>query len=277
MHRIPAANTTCDEQAETDTPAAGLTRREALRCAALGGVAAATGAAALPAAAQQAGTAKLAEITEVTAEGVEVVTGKRMVVRFDGKRCIHTRVCVLRQPEVFKANVKGPWIDPDAADAEEVADVSRNCASGAITHTRLDGGPQEAAPRINTVTVREDGPYAFRADLSIDGRPDGFRATLCRCGASANKPYCDSSHKKVKFTATGEPPTQDSQPLAQRGGQLLIEPQKDGPLQVTGNLEITAGSGRTTDRVAGALLCRCGASANKPYCDGSHERIGFKT
>jgi len=68
-----------------------------------------------------------------------------------------------------------------------------------------------------------------------------------------------------------------SEPLAVRGGTLAIDPERDGPLVVTGNLEICAGTGRTVDRVTRARLCRCGGSANKPFCDGTHRRIGFSS
>ena len=56
-----------------------------------------------------------------------------------------------------------------------------------------------------------------------------------------------------------------------------IEPLPDGPLQVRGNLEITSGTGRVVARVQSARLCRCGGSGNKPFCDGSHARIGFRS
>ena len=49
---------------------------------------------------------------------VETVTGKSATIEFNGQLCIHARRCVLSQPGVFKANVEGPWIDPDAASPE---------------------------------------------------------------------------------------------------------------------------------------------------------------
>jgi CDGSH-type Zn-finger protein len=103
-----------------------------------------------------------------------------------------------------------------------------------------------------------------------------MRATLCRCGASQNKPYCDGSHTAVGFAATGEPGTQASEALAHRAGPLRVTALKDGPLQVEGNLEICSGTGRTVNRTQKTWLCRCGTSQNKPYCDGSHKRIGFQ-
>jgi CDGSH-type Zn-finger protein len=116
-----------------------------------------------------------------------------------------------------------------------------------------------------------------RGELTIAGKTTSYRATLCRCGASKNKPYCDGSHHDVPFTATGEPPTGQADMLEARGGPLDIEPLQDGPLQVRGNLEITSGTGRVVSRLTQARLCRCGGSANKPFCDGTHARNGFRS
>jgi len=197
-------------------------------------------------------------------------------VRFDGAKCIHSRHCVLEQPAVFKANVSGAWIDPDASAPQAVAEVAHRCPSGAITCERRDGGPQEAPPPVNTVHVRENGPLAFRAELVVAGRPAGFRATLCRCGASKNKPWCDASHVAAGFKASGEPATAEApKPLARRDGPLSIAPTPNGPLEVNGSLEICSGTGRTVVRTAQTWLCRCGGSENKPFCDGTHRKIGF--
>jgi CDGSH-type Zn-finger protein len=125
--------------------------------------------------------------------------------------------------------------------------------------------------------VREAGPYAVRGDIQLDGQSVGFLATLCRCGASKNKPFCDGSHHDIAFAATGEPTPGEAKMLPVRDGPLAIDPQIDGPLQVRGNLEITSGTGRAVARVVNARLCRCGASATKPFCDGSHARVGFRS
>lgn len=208
--------------------------------------------------------------------GIEVVRGQRVVIHFDGNRCIHSRHCVLSHPDVFVPNVEGEWIHPDAVSPEEVAVIARSCPSGAIRYERLDGGEPEPRPVVNLVHVRENGPLAFNAPLRIgDGEPQ-LRATLCRCGLSKNKPYCDNSHKAAGFSATGEPPERASEPLAQRDGDLHVVPQRDGPLHVQGNLEVVSGTGRTLDRVRETWLCRCGHSSHKPFCDGSHRKAGFR-
>ena len=211
------------------------------------------------------------------ADGIEEVRGKRVLIRFEAKRCIHSRSCVLSHPDVFVPNVEGEWIHPDAVSPETVAGIALGCPSGAIRYERLDGGEQEAAPLVNTVRVRENGPLAVNAAIELDGAPIGFRATLCRCGLSKRKPYCDQSHVAGGFTATGEPATQPSEPLARRDGVLSIAAGKDGPLVVTGNVEVVTGTGRTILRTTKTVFCRCGQSSNKPYCDGTHRKVGFKS
>lgn len=205
----------------------------------------------------------------------EVVSSATVTIEFDGTRCIHARNCVLDRPDVFVPNVKGAWIHPERASADEVLEIAHNCPSGAIQAKRPDGSAMEHAPVVNTVRVRENGPLAMHGPLTVAGQADGFRATLCRCGASAHKPYCDGSHATAGFQATGEPATVASEPLAARDGPLDVAPTPNGPLHVSGNLELVSGTGRTLNRVTDAWLCRCGHSANKPYCDGSHARVGF--
>lgn len=209
---------------------------------------------------------------------LEIVDGAKIQISFDTKRCIHARFCVTGAPAVFLANVEGPWIHPDAMDVEELAAIARECPSGAISYARKDGGAEEHAPQVNLISIREAGPYALRGDLKLEGEAIGTRATLCRCGASKTKPYCDGSHHDAGFTASGEPPTGDKTAmLAVRDGPVEIAGQTDGPLLVSGNLEIVSGTGRVVARVEKAFLCRCGQSANKPFCDGAHKKAGFKT
>ncbi len=213
---------------------------------------------------------------EIAADShIEIAQGRDVTLRFEARRCIHSRQCVLGQPNVFKANTTGEWIFPDSASAEALATVAQACPSGAITYERRDGQPGEPVPEVNVVRVRENGPLAFSADLDVRGQAPRLRATLCRCGASKQKPFCDGSHVEAGFNASGETATRESQPLAVRGGRLTIAPQENGPLQVEGNLEVCCGTGRTIDRVTSTWLCRCGHSNNKPFCDGSHHRAGF--
>jgi CDGSH-type Zn-finger protein/uncharacterized Fe-S cluster protein YjdI len=216
--------------------------------------------------------------TPRTIDGVDYIEGRDLTLIYEGKKCIHSRFCVTWGPKVFIANVKGPWINPDAMSTDALTEIAHVCVSGAIRYQRKDGQPDEQAPPVNLVSVRENGPYAIKADIRLDGAPAGnFRYTLCRCGASKNKPFCDGSHNEIRFSASGEPPTGRADMLAVRDGPLEISPTTDGPLQVRGNMEIISGTGRVVARMESARLCRCGGSATKPFCDGTHERIGFRS
>jgi len=206
---------------------------------------------------------------------IDEYKGSHITVINDGKRCIHSRYCVLNLPQVFKPNVEGPWIEPDAAATEATIAVVTKCPSGALRYRSEGGTHAEAPPGVNTIRVWEDGPLAVHAELDVGGDTSSFRATLCRCGKSFNKPYCDGMHRKSGFKATGEPESGETETLAAKNGPLVVTPTKDGPLHVEGALEICSASGRTVSRSTETWLCRCGHSANKPFCDGSHERVGF--
>lgn len=208
-------------------------------------------------------------------DDIEEVQGAHVTIRFEAKKCIHSRGCVLSRPDVFVPNVQGEWIHPDAATADEVVELAHNCPSGAITYLRHDGGPQETPPIVNLVRVRENGPLAFHGNFTLQGHGPLVRATLCRCGASKSKPFCDGSHATAEFKATGEPATKPTEPLAKRDGTVTIKPAEDGPLIVAGNMELVSGTGRTVVRCLKAAFCRCGGSKTKPFCDGSHLTNNF--
>lgn len=205
------------------------------------------------------------------------VDSDHISVSFDGKKCIHARRCVLGLPEVFNPGAKGQWIFPENADAGDIARLVRDCPSGALTFALKDGSEAETAPRVNTVRLWENGPAEYRGDVKIEGEEPRLRAVLCRCGQSKNKPFCDNSHLETGFVATSDiAPKDDAVALEARDGELAVKPVKDGPLMVMGNLEIVSGSGRKITSGKRFAMCRCGASKNKPFCDGSHKEFGFE-
>jgi len=210
------------------------------------------------------------------ANSEERVPAPGIVLVFEAGKCIHSRNCVLARPDVFVPNVVGEWLHPERATSDEIVALAHACPSGAIRYERTDGAPNEQAPRVNVVRVRENGPNAVTADMTIVGHGAAKRATLCRCGASQRKPFCDGSHAAAGFRATGEPVEGDVTALADRAGPMTIDPTLDGPLHVTGNLEVCTGTGHPIGRVTETWLCRCGHSQNKPYCDGSHAKAGFR-
>ncbi|SLN50868.1 CDGSH iron-sulfur domain-containing protein [Roseisalinus antarcticus] len=201
-------------------------------------------------------------------------TGADIEIAFDMGRCIHARNCFLKLPQVFDPE-RRPWVSPDAAPAEEIAAMIRTCPSGALSYARKDGVEEETPPARAIVRVRENGPLAFNGGLQVDGEKMP-RATLCRCGKSKRKPYCDNSHVEEGFAATGEPAPEVTDPPTQAAGDSVsIRPLENGPLGVVGPCEVVTGTGGRIARGERLFFCRCGQSANKPFCDGSHSRAGF--
>jgi len=149
----------------------------------------------------------------------------------------------------------------------------RTCPSGALAF-RKDGA-DEMIPPLNRITVLENGPLALAGEVSVEEQNAEPRVTLCRCGLSKNKPYCDYSHVEGGFEASGEPKAKTPPLTDDRGGPLKAFRIPDGPLKLEGNLELTTGTGVKIGTHEKAFLCRCGASQNKPYCDGSHKAAGF--
>jgi CDGSH-type Zn-finger protein len=200
-----------------------------------------------------------------------------------------------------------------------------------------------------TIECRPDGPYLVKglSDLRSSGGdalPTQPVVALCRCGGSANKPFCDGTHKNNGFSgarlATAAPGQRvdyrapgvtihderalcahagactdglaavfkyGSEPWIDAGGAdvasivetvrrcpsgalsctpdqaLSPEPPvapsitvtKNGPYAVAGGVGLADPATGQSPRTSRYTLCRCGASKNKPFCDGSHWGIGF--
>ena len=204
--------------------------------------------------------------------------GKQTEVDWDGRLCIHVGECGRAKGDLFVTG-RTPWCQPDLVSNDEVVEVVERCPTGALTHRRTDGETERATDR-NTVLVSNNGPLYLRGQLEIDGAADEmpgvrYRAALCRCGDSKNKPFCDNSHEEAGFIDRGA--VGETGPGAEEsGGPLEIKRAKNGPLLLRGNVELVAATGRVAWRGTNTALCRCGASQNKPFCDGSHRGAGFE-
>jgi len=129
----------------------------------------------------------------------------RIVVYWEPRYCIHTANCLNAEPGVFDA-MRRPWIVLDGAEADDIARAVMTCPTGALSFERLDGGEQEPLPESTTITARPDGPLFVRGKVKIAEGNGGVvrestRVALCRCGQSANKPFCDGTHRVVGFRA----------------------------------------------------------------------------
>jgi uncharacterized Fe-S cluster protein YjdI len=125
-----------------------------------------------------------------------------IVVEWEPRLCFHSENCVRALPQVFDSS-RRPWVDVDAATAGEIEAAVARCPSGAL-RTRRIGVP--VAPRMHAPEVRAspDGPLLISGGVRIvDAHGtvlyEGEKAALCRCGGSANKPFCDGTHKANGF------------------------------------------------------------------------------
>lgn len=136
-------------------------------------------------------------------------TNNEVTVVWKPKMCIHSTLCWKGLIEVFNPKER-PWIKIDGAATEKIIEQVRKCPSGALSYY-LNTTTQELPDKviaesanIMKVEVTPDGPYLIKTECVIvhsNGTEETKTGTvaLCRCGSSANKPYCDGSHRKIGF------------------------------------------------------------------------------
>jgi CDGSH-type Zn-finger protein len=132
----------------------------------------------------------------------ESYIGARITIHDNRTICAHAGYCTDNLSGVFHMGEE-LWIDPDGADADEIIKIIEQCPSGALSYS-IDDVEHRDQNRDAGITVLKDGPYAVSGAIDLVDQPlgDGASAkhyTLCRCGASKNKPYCDGSHWDAGF------------------------------------------------------------------------------
>jgi glutamate synthase domain-containing protein 2/CDGSH-type Zn-finger protein len=136
----------------------------------------------------------------------DAYAGRRILI-FDNRGiCSHAGHCTDNLKSVFRAGVE-PWIDPDGAELERVIEVIRLCPSGALSYA-VDGVEHRDQDRPPAIRVTLHGPYRLQGGVELSGVGDLDGAsrehrTLCRCGHSKNKPFCDGSHWHADFRDDG--------------------------------------------------------------------------
>lgn len=135
------------------------------------------------------------------AHGATVDYGGREITIHDNRSvCAHAGYCTERSPGVFRMKQE-PWIAPDADPAGKTIATIGMCPSGALGYS-INRLRQRADAGVPCVDILKDGPYQVSGGVRLDCDPpplDARRYTLCRCGASKSKPYCDGSHWGVGF------------------------------------------------------------------------------
>jgi CDGSH-type Zn-finger protein len=143
-----------------------------------------------------------ARLVDGSADRRESYAAKRITIHDNRSICAHAGYCTDGLGSVFKYKSE-PWIDPAGGAVEAIIETIRRCPSGALSYS-IDGVEGRDARRDPSITVTKDGPYAVVGDVRLPGQSwaqgaSTERFTLCRCGGSRNKPFCDGTHWSIGF------------------------------------------------------------------------------
>ncbi len=139
-----------------------------------------------------------ARLTGGSADKQDHYEGDSVTINDNRGVCAHAARCTDGLKSVFKYGEE-PWIDPNGADVEVVKKQIQQCPSGALSYT-IGGGEHDDFNHEPGITIVKDGPYRVTGGLNLDDKVAGQKPqsrnhyTLCRCGGSKNKPFCDGTH-----------------------------------------------------------------------------------
>lgn len=128
--------------------------------------------------------------------------GKQITIHDNRSICAHAGRCTDGLASVFRLNQE-PWIDPDGALRNMIIETIKQCPSGALSFS-VDGQENIDQAGEPGIMVAKNGPYVVTGGPELLGVTQGEGAsrenfTLCRCGGSKNKPFCDGTHWQIKF------------------------------------------------------------------------------
>jgi len=131
------------------------------------------------------------------------VGGVAVTVNYTPVLCTHAAQCQARAEAVFDPK-KSPWIQPENGTLDAILDVIAACPSGALRVSVGDQPPQHMTTGEVGIAVEKDGPYHV-TNVALEAEFNGAGASrakysLCRCGLSKNKPFCDGSHHDAKWS-----------------------------------------------------------------------------
>ena len=127
--------------------------------------------------------------------------GRNITIHDNRAICAHAGRCTDGLPTVWRMREE-PWIDADGAAVDAIIQTVKKCPSGALSYS-IEGVEHHDPDREPMVTVSQNGPYVLTGGIGLDvPRGEGASTehyTLCRCGGSKNKPFCDGTHWHIKF------------------------------------------------------------------------------
>jgi len=173
---------------------------------------------------------------------------------------------------------------PDSIESPASQKHPQSTTAKALDRWFTERQKNQSAPRLlevpNEALVTNAGPLQVTGNITLVNE-DGTvhyanHVTLCRCGNSGTKPVCNGAHLEKEFLNPGKISEASEIAASQRPSKITLSCIKDGPITFRGRLRLHNQFGQECVKMRGSL-CRCGQSASKPFCDGSHSRTGFKT
>ena len=137
---------------------------------------------------------------EPTARQRKSYEGAGLVLTDDKSLCVHAGFCVTEKTEVWDLINE----TTDSAARAELIQMVRNCPSGRLEYLEPSNDLPVEEDLQKEIGVVEDGPLYVRGQIEVEGAAGQTyegrnRVTLCRCGASKNKPFCDGMHAEIGF------------------------------------------------------------------------------
>ena len=142
-------------------------------------------------------------------------TNGEITVHWQPSKCVHSTICYTRLKSVFDP-AKRPWVNMEGSTTDKIIEIVNQCPTDALTFSlnkelkkpiEVYDVNTEITPTSEPSTkiqIIHDGPAIISGDFIIydhDGNklPKADILTLCRCGNSENKPFCDGTHTKIGF------------------------------------------------------------------------------
>ena len=128
--------------------------------------------------------------------------GKQITIHDNRAACAHVGYCTDELARCFR-HKENPWIHPDAEDVAKIVNIIKKCPSGALSYS-IDNLKHVHFSDQPAIRLIADGPLAVSGNVelleqSFSHGVSTEHYTLCRCGASKNKPFCDGSHWDIDF------------------------------------------------------------------------------
>jgi CDGSH-type Zn-finger protein len=182
--------------------------------------------------------------------------------------------------QLFVDPGKAPNLDGSTVP-ESRAKESESTDDKALDRWFLEQRGNKRVPKrldvANEVLVTSGGPLKMTGNITLineDGNvTHANNLTLCRCGSSKSKPFCDDQHLEIEFFDGGSVTQISDWMPVNRPQTITVTCVKNGPLKFRGYLRVYNKKGQECITMNGAL-CRCGKSSKKPLCDNNQGCAG---